>query len=319
MTSPITTDVTKALEAITTGHLCAIPTETVYGLAADADNPQAVARVFESKNRPTDHPLIVHVKDLQTAQTWLNDLPDWAIKLAEEFWPGPLTLVGKKTDHVSLLVTGGQDTVAVRVPAHPLTQELLAQLAKHNVTGLVAPSANRFGHVSPTTAQHVLDDLGPYLMTNKDVILDGGKCQVGLESTIVLTTGSYPVILRPGAITQSDIEKVTGLKVHANAQNKPRVSGSLDSHYAPKAQVELVSPDQVPDEKGAGFIGPSSVNVPANLTILLSAIDDEDYASNLYQALRKCDELGLTKVYAVLPNDSGLATAIIDRLTRAAN
>lgn len=319
MTSPITTDVTKALEAITTGHLCAIPTETVYGLAADADNTQAVARVFESKNRPIDHPLIVHVKDLATAQLWLKDLPAWAIKLANEFWPGPLTLVGHKTDHVSALITGGQETVAVRVPSHPLTQELLAQLAQKNVTGLVAPSANRFGHVSPTTAQHVLDDLGPYLLTNQDVILDGGKCQVGLESTIVLVTGSNPVILRPGAITQNDIEKVTGLKVQADTQDKPRVSGSLDSHYAPKAEVKLVSPDQLPDEKGAGFIGPSSLNVPANLTILLSAIDDEDYASNLYQALRKSDELGLTKVYAVLPNDSGLATAIIDRLTRAAN
>ena len=319
MTSPITTDVSVAAKALITGHLCAIPTETVYGLAADADNQQAVARVFEAKNRPTDHPLIVHVKDLASAKDWITDLPDWALQLANEFWPGPLTLVGNKSNRVSPLVTGGQNTVAVRVPAHPLTQELLTQLANQGVTGLVAPSANRFGHVSPTTAKHVEADLGPYLLTKNDVILDGGKCEVGLESTIVLATGDRPVILRPGAITHSDIERVTGLAVSQSAVNKPRVSGSLDSHYAPKAEVKIVSNSQIPDEKDAGFIGPSGINVPENLTVLLSAIDNQDYASNLYQALRKADELGLTKIYAVLPEDNGLATAIIDRLTRAAN
>ncbi len=319
MTSPITTDASVAAKALKTGHLCAIPTETVYGLAADADNQQAVARVFEAKNRPTDHPLIVHVKDLASAKDWITDLPDWALQLANEFWPGPLTLVGNKTNRVSPLVTGGQNTVAVRVPAHPLTQELLTQLANQGVTGLVAPSANRFGHVSPTTANHVEADLGPYLLTKNDVILDGGKCEVGLESTIVLATGDHPVILRPGAITQSDIERVTGLAVSQTVANKPRVSGSLDSHYAPKAEVKIVSNSQIPDEKDAGFIGPCGINVPENLTVLLSAIDNQDYASNLYQALRKADELGLTKIYAVLPEDNGLATAIIDRLTRAAN
>ncbi len=319
MTSPITTDLDKCTEVLVTGNLCAIPTETVYGLAADAKNPKAIEQVFRAKNRPADHPLIVHVANLVEAKNWITHLPEWAEKLAEEFWPGPLTLVGPKAEHVSDLITGSQDTVAVRVPAHPVAQALLSKLADRGITALVAPSANRFGHVSPTSAKHVELDLGEYLTKQDGAILDGGNCQVGLESTIVLVTGSAPIILRPGAITQTEIEKVTGLKVVETATNKPRVSGSLDSHYAPKAQVEIVEQNQLPDEKDAGFIGPSNVNLPAGLTVLLAAIDDEDYASNLYRALRQADELGLTKVYAVLPKDSGLATAIIDRLTRAAN
>ncbi len=319
MTSPITTDLDKCAEVLVAGNLCAIPTETVYGLAADAKNPKAIEQVFRAKNRPADHPLIVHVANLVEAKNWITYLPDWAEKLAKEFWPGPLTLVGLKAQHVSDLITGSQDTVAVRVPSHPVAQKLLIKLADRGITSLVAPSANLFGHVSPTSAKHVELDLGEYLAKHDGAILDGGNCQVGLESTIVLATGSAPIILRPGAITQTEIEKVTGLKVVETAPDKPRVSGSLASHYAPKAQVEIIEQNQLPDEKDAGFIGPSSVNVPAGLTVLLAAFDNEDYASNLYRALRQADELGLTKVYAVLPKDSGLATAIIDRLTRAAN
>ena len=319
MTSPITTDLTKAIEAIAAGNLCAIPTETVYGLAADASNPVAIEQVFKAKNRPNDHPLIVHVLDLATALNWITELPEWAIKLANTYWPGPLTLVGKKNQNVSSQITGGQDTVAVRVPNHQVTAQLLSQLAAKGITGLVAPSANRFGHVSPTTAKHVELDLAEYLVKHHGVILDGGNCQVGLESTIVLATGSNPVVLRPGAITKSDIEKITGLTVLESIVDKPRVSGSLDSHYAPKAKVEIVNADELPDEKDAGFIGLSSVLVPSNLTVLLSAADLNDYANKLYEALRKGDELGLTKIYAVLPEGSGIASAIIDRLTRAAN
>jgi L-threonylcarbamoyladenylate synthase len=319
MSSPITTDLNKAVTALSSGHLCAMPTETVYGLAADATNESAIKRVFEAKGRPTDHPLIVHVATLEDAKAWISDFPDWAIKLAEKYWPGPLTLVGNRTALAIDLVTGGQDTVAVRVPAHPVAQQLLKDLKSHDVQGLVAPSANRFGHVSPTTAKHVETDLADYLVKHGDLILDGGTSSVGLESTIVLITGNDPVILRPGAITKEDIESTTGLKVSENSVAKPRVSGSLESHYSPKAEVILVNGSNIPDEVGAGFIGLNTNQIPEGLTILLSAPNLESYASGLYQALRRGDELGLTKIYAVLPEGEGLAKAISDRLSRASN
>lgn len=319
MTSLVTTDLLKAAQVLASGHVCAIPTETVYGLAADANNLTAINRVFEAKGRPSDHPLIVHVASFADANNWLVDLPDWAQKLATNFWPGPLTLVGKRASHVLDAVTGGQDTVAVRVPAHLVARELLELLKEHGVNGLVAPSANKFGHVSPTSSAHVEADLGDYLLENEDLILEGGSSHVGLESTIVLVTGDSPVVLRPGAITQSDIENATGLKVISNLENKPRVSGSLDSHYAPKAKVILVSQDQIPNEDNAGFIGLTQNDLPGNLTVLLAAKNLEDYAANLYQALRAGDLAGLAKIYAVLPTGDGLAEAICDRLTRAAH
>ena len=319
MTSPITTDLDKAVTALSSGHLCAIPTETVYGLAADATNELAIKRVFEAKGRPTDHPLIVHVATFEDAKEWISDFPEWAKRLAEKYWPGPLTLVGNCTALASDLVTGGQDTVAVRIPSHPIAQQLLHELMRHGVKGLVAPSANKFGHVSPTTSKHVETDLADYLIKHDDLILDGGQSSVGLESTIVLIIGSNPDILRPGAITKADIELATGLKVSENSTSKPRVSGSLESHYSPKAEVILVNEANLPDELGAGFIGQNNVQIPKDLTILLSAPDLESYASGLYQALRHGDELGLTKIYAVLPKGEGLAQAISDRLTRAAH
>jgi L-threonylcarbamoyladenylate synthase len=319
MTSLVTTDISKAANKLADGHLCAIPTETVYGLAADANNLAAITQVFEAKGRPSDHPLIVHVANFADVKNWLIEIPEWAEKLAQNFWPGPLTLVGKRAPHVLDAVTGGQDTVAIRVPAHPVAHQLLEELKTQGVTGLVAPSANKFGHVSPTTSAHVETDLGEYLADHQDLILDGGSSEVGLESTIVLITGQSPVILRPGAITQSDIEKVTGLNVITSSENKPRVSGSLDSHYAPKAKVVLVQPDQIPNETNAGFIGLADLTVPNKLMVLLAAKNLEEYAANLYQALRAGDLAGLTTIYAVLPTGEGLATAITDRLTRAAH
>jgi L-threonylcarbamoyladenylate synthase len=319
MTSPITTDLNKAVTALSTSHLCAIPTETVYGLAADATNESAIKRVYEAKGRPADHPLIVHVATIDDSKEWISDIPLWATKLAQKYWPGPLTFVGNRTSLASDLVTGGQDTVAVRVPAHQIAQLLLAQLKSKGVKGLVAPSANKFGHVSPTTAKHVETDLADYLIKHDDLILDGGQSSVGLESTIVLITGSNPVILRPGAITKADIESTTGLEVLENLTAKPRVSGSLDSHYSPKAEVVLVDEANVPEEVGSGFIGLAGVQIPNGLTVLLAAPNIESYASGLYQALRLGDELGLTKIYAVLPKGDGFAQAISDRLTRAAH
>lgn len=316
---PITTDVLKAADAIVNDHLCAIPTETVYGLAANARSEKAVSRVFAAKNRPADHPLIVHVASYADVNEWICEIPSWAEKLAIQYWPGPLTLVGKKSDQVLDLVTAGQDTVAVRVPAHPVASQLLNELKSRSVKGLVAPSANRFGHVSPTNANHVVDDLGDYLLENGDLILDGGSSTVGLESTIVLVTKKNPVILRPGSITNDGIELVTGLEVLEKTKNEPRVSGSLDSHYSPIAKVLLVNENEMPNSSDAGFIGLSSIDVPNKLTVLLAADNLEIYASGLYQALRHGDALGLSTIYAVLPTGFGLATAIRDRLTRAAD
>jgi L-threonylcarbamoyladenylate synthase len=319
MASPITTDVLTAAKAIAAGQLCAIPTETVYGLAADATNPDAIARVFAAKGRPTDHPLIVHVENLEATNHWFSQLPLWATKLATEIWPGPLTIVAKRTELAIDVVTGGQDTVAVRVPSHPMAQQLLTKLSELGIAGVVAPSANRFGHVSPTSAEHVAKDLGEYLLANHDLILDGGVSEVGLESTIVLATGANPVILRPGAITKFDIEKITGLPVSTTMENSPRVSGSLDSHYAPTAKVVLVKANEIPNDLTAGYIGFGGIEIPSDVKVLLAAKNIEDYAANLYQALRAGDQANLSTIYAVLPDGDDLAIAVRDRLTRAAH
>jgi len=315
----ITNDISLAVSALASGKLCAIPTETVYGLAANALDESAVARVFAAKERPADHPLIVHVASAQDANEWIIELPKWAVDLSAAVWPGPLTLVGPRSDLAGDSVTGGQVTVAVRVPSHPIAQELLSQLKVVGIKGLVAPSANRFGHVSPTSAQHVVADLGDYLSANGDLILDGGDCQVGLESTIVLATGTAPVILRPGAITAADIERITGIKISTTTTATPRVSGSLDSHYSPNAKVVLIADvaDSVFEAK-AGFLALANVSTPGELVRLGTPATIEDFAHDLYGCLRAGDDLGLAKVYVVPPVGEGLVHAINDRLQRAA-
>lgn len=315
----IVTEVALAVAALASGKLCAIPTETVYGLAANALDESAITRVFAAKERPMDHPLIVHVASAQDANEWIAELPNWATALTEAVWPGPLTLVGPRTDLASNSVTGGQNTVAVRVPSHPITQELLVALQELGVKGLVAPSANRFGHVSPTSANHVSADLGNYLSSNGDLILDGGDCQVGLESTIVLATGPEPVILRPGAITSADIERITRVAVSSATKTTPRVSGSLDSHYSPAAKVILIS-DGMPAqfEVPAGFLALADTPTPEGLVRLGSPVTIADFAHGLYSCLRAGDDLMLERIYVVPPVGDGLATAINDRLQRAA-
>lgn len=315
----ITTDISQAVTALASGKLCAIPTETVYGLAANALDDSAVARVFAAKDRPADHPLIVHVASADDVNEWIAQLPEWAIDLTKAVWPGPLTIVGPRTSLASDLVTGNQDTVAVRVPSHPIAQELLDKLKAMGVKGLVAPSANRFGHVSPTNAKHVFADLGEYLTAHDDLILDGGDCQVGVESTIVLATGSQPVILRPGAITASDIKQITGVEVSEYAANAPRVSGALDSHYSPTAQVLLLQVGSDTEfEATAGFLALATVSTPAGLVRLGSPASIEEFAHELYGCLRAGDDLKLEKIYVVPPVGEGLAQAINDRLQRAA-
>jgi L-threonylcarbamoyladenylate synthase len=315
----ITSDITKAVNALATGKLCAIPTETVYGLAANALDESAVARVFVAKERPTDHPLIVHVATAADVTEWITELPKWASDLTTAVWPGPLTIVGPRTEIASNSITGNQDTVAVRVPSHPIAQELLNQLKNIGVKGLVAPSANRFGHVSPTSAAHVLADLGEYLKAHGDLILDGGDCQVGVESTIVLATGSQPVILRPGAVTAADIKRITGVEVSKATINAPRVSGALDSHYSPTAQVILVTDAaELELESNSGFLALAQIPTPAGMVRLAAPLTIEDFAHELYSCLRAGDDLKLKTIYVVPPTGDGLAQAINDRLQRAA-
>jgi L-threonylcarbamoyladenylate synthase len=315
----ITSDIAQAVTALSTGKLCAIPTETVYGLAANALDESAVARVFAAKERPANHPLIVHVATPSDVSEWITEMPQWAMDLTTAVWPGPLTIVGPRTALASSAVTGNQDTVAVRIPSHPIAQELLIKLKIHGIKGVVAPSANRFGHVSPTSAAHVSADLGEYLNAHDDLILDGGDCQVGVESTIVLATGPQPVILRPGAITAADIKRITGVDVSDETTNAPRVSGALDSHYSPTAQVVLINSVSGAElESNAGFLALAQLSTPAGLVRLASPETIEDFAHELYGSLRAGDDLKLKTIYVVPPTGDGLAQAINDRLNRAA-
>jgi L-threonylcarbamoyladenylate synthase len=296
------------------GDLVAFPTETVYGLGADACNASAVARIYSVKGRPADHPLIVHVPSMDALGDWASDVPEYAISLARDFWPGPMTLIMKRSALAADFVTGGQDTVGVRVPAHPVALGLLEAFARVGGKGVAAPSANRFGNVSPTTAQAVSDELSDYL-SDADQILDGGACDVGVESTIIDCTGDAPRILRPGAITQEMIEYSTGLGVLDADGVAIRVSGSLDSHYSPQARVVL---DQSPTA-GQGFIAMSDVATPDGVVRLAVPQSHVEFARVLYSSLRAADEQGLATVVVQQPQGDGIAIAIRDRLKRAAH
>ncbi len=304
------------------GNLVAFPTETVYGLGADACNADAVARIYSAKGRPANHPLIVHVASIDALGDWASDVPEYAISLARDFWPGPMTLIMKRSELAGDFVTGGQDTVGVRVPDHAVALGLLEAFVKTGGKGIAAPSANRFGNVSPTTAQAVVDELSDYL-ADADQILDGGPCQVGVESTIIDCTGHVPRILRPGAVTAEMIRESTGLVVGDSAsvdgstvgQEEMRVSGSLDSHYAPVAKVVL---DQTPDI-GQGFIAMADVATPDGVVRLAAPQTHDEFARVLYAALRAADEQKLQTVVVSQPQGDGIVVAIRDRLKRAAN
>jgi L-threonylcarbamoyladenylate synthase len=299
-------------QALKNGALIAFPTETVYGLGADASNEKAVARIYEVKGRPQDHPLILHIASIDDINYWATDVSDYAIALARSFWPGPMTLIFKRSDAAKNFVTGGQDTVGLRVPDHALALELLQECKKIGVHAIAAPSANRFGHVSPTTAAAVKEEIGAYLSA-QDLILDGGAAQVGLESTIIDCTGDAPRILRPGAITQVMIGKATGLRVSDDTSSDIRVSGSLEKHYAPNAKVIL----DVQATVGQGFIAPSDVATPPGAIRLASPVNTDEYARTLYSALRDGDAQALTTIAIIQPSGDGLAIAIRDRLMRA--
>lgn len=318
MTAPMD-DIQRAVALLRQGELVALPTETVYGLGADALNPDAVAKIFAAKGRPADHPLIVHLPDAEQLTVWARDIPREAIALAHAFWPGPLTLILKKEDDVPGLVTGGQDTVGLRVPRHPLTLELLRAFGR----GVAAPSANRFGRISPTTAEHVCQELGDRV----PLILDGGPCQVGLESTILDLSRDVPVILRPGAIGVDDIARVIGRRPRlrgeeARADDAPRVSGALAAHYAPRTPLELIAHDDLLVRLRAGDAvlapHPAPTGLPAEVTWHAAPVDPAAYGRDLYASLRALDESACRRILVETPPDTAEWSAVADRLGRAA-
>lgn len=320
----MTRDFGRAVELLRAGELVAFPTETVYGLGADATNPAAVARIFAAKGRPADHPLIVHLAGHDAVDRWAEEVPAVAWELMEAFWPGPLTLILKKQAWVPSTVTGGQDTVGLRVPGHPVALELLRRFAADGEPGgIAAPSANRFGHISPTTAAHVGEELGDRVA----LILDGGPCTVGIESTIVDCSRGGPVILRPGHISAAHVEVVSGVQPRLVAGGAPRVPGALEAHYAPQTPLRMVAGERLIDFLGAqrkqgarcGVIGhsqPPQAGVP-HLWRLLSA-DPVAYAHDLYAALRDMDHADVALIVVEAPPDRPEWAAVTDRLRRAA-
>ena len=300
-----------ASRVLKSGGLVAFPTETVYGLGADAENKNGVSRIYSVKARPEDHPLIVHIDSSKQIFYWAQQVPDYALALANAYWPGPMTLVLPRSAAAKDFVTGGQDTVGLRVPNHPVALELLSEFSKLGGHGIAAPSANRFGKVSPTSSQAVRDELGPYLGAD-DLILEGGLSEVGIESTIIDCTGPRPKILRPGSVTVEMIQLSINLEV-GDSQSEIRVSGALENHYAPVATVVL-------DEQtkpGDGFIALANVETPKGVIRLAAPTSLVEYAQQLYSALRSADQQLLDRVVVWQPIGDGIAIAIRDRLYKA--
>ena len=317
-------DVSRAAALLRAGELVAFPTETVYGLGADARNPFAIAKIFAAKGRPADHPLIVHLPDAAHLERWAVDIPEAARKLAAAFWPGPLTLILKRHPSVLDAVTGGQDTVGLRVPNHPLALQLLREFGGANGGGLAAPSANRFGHVSPTTAAHVREELGDAVA----MIIDGGACAVGIESTILDLSGGEPRILRPGMLDATAIGAVLGyLPEFCGAQNAPRVSGSLEAHYAPRTPLRLVAVAELAEAASQALGAGRRVAVLADQPVDLSnedlvwcpaSADPAQFAHDLYARLRELDAMGCDLLLVAAPPVDEAWRAVTDRLRRAA-
>ena len=308
--------VSDAARALKAGNLVAFPTETVYGLGADASNQLAVARIYKVKGRPTDHPLIIHISSINNLDKWAKDIPEYAIKLARKFWPGPMTLILPRTDLAKDFITGGQDNVGIRVPSHTVAQALLKAFESQGGYGVAAPSANRFGKVSPTCADDVKSELADYLSTD-DLILDGGTSEVGVESTIIDCTNLTPIILRPGAITAAMINDLLGIKIETVLNNQTtqiKAPGLLESHYAPLAKVYLSGTPR----SGDGFIALSNHPTPDGVIRLISPANNNEYAKTLYQGLRLADSKKLAKVFVIAPTGDDIAVAICDRLQKAA-
>jgi L-threonylcarbamoyladenylate synthase len=306
-----------AATSLRSGNLVAFPTETVYGLGVDATNKAAVAHLYQVKGRPSDHPLIVHISSMANLDKWAREIPEYAIKLARGFWPGPMTLILPRTNLAKDFITGNQDSVGIRVPSHPLASALLKEFEELGGLGVAAPSANRFGKVSPTTADDVLEELSGYLLPS-DLILDGGSCQVGVESTIINCTQDIPEILRPGAITATMISDLIGVQINQIATGSRKLiikaSGLLQSHYAPKAKVFLSTTPNL----GDGFVALADIPTPPGAIRLASPKNNKEYAQLLYQALRLADTKQLPNVIVIPPTGDDVAVAICDRLEKCA-
>ena len=316
--SPATDEhIEQAARLLRAGGLVAFPTETVYGLGADASNPAALKKIFAAKGRPADHPLIVHIADMSDLKNWVAEVPRTAWLLAEKFWPGPLTMLLKRAPHVSDLISGGQDSIGLRVPSHPVAQNLLKAFGG----GIAAPSANKFGRLSPTAAEHVRQELGDAV----DMVLDGGDCEVGIESTIVDLTRETPAILRPGRISAQQIGDALLAQLGENGIDRPRVSGSLASHYAPRLPLKLVHPDQteayVRQHAGTAIAVLARRGRPRDSKVALWQVAPElpeDYARTLYAALRRLDDSGCRMIVVEEPPQLPDWIAVRDRLARAA-
>jgi L-threonylcarbamoyladenylate synthase len=300
------------------GDLVAFPTETVYGLGADASNESAVAKIFEAKQRPSNHPLILHLAPSDDLSRWVADVPGVARTLIDAFWPGPLTIVLQRSSQVSDFVTGGQDTVGLRCPSHPVAQALLSAFGG----AIAAPSANKFGKISPTAAAHVFDELGPLI----PLIIDGGESEVGIESTIVDLSYAYPVLLRPGQITTSAIERVLDMVLARPELDSPRVSGSLKEHYAPCTALQLVPTDALEDTitmyQSMGIklaVISWSIDLKESNTIYFRLYNSPSaVAHDLYRVMREADQSGAHRILVEQPNGNELWEGVADRLKRAA-
>ena len=303
----------QSAEKLRAGDLVAFPTETVYGIGADAENKDAVARMYQVKNRPSGHPVIIHIAELNDVDFWAKDVPEYAINLMRDFWPGPMTLLLKRREVAGDFLTGAQEIVGLRIPANSLALGLLNEFKAVGGKGIAAPSANRYGAVSPTTAEAVSQELSEFLSPS-DQILDGGPCLVGVESTIIDCSGQNPKILRPGAISTEMIEESTGIVLEEVSETKFRVSGSDKQHYAPKAKVIVDGQSQ----SGEGLIAMSEVTTPEGVIRLAEPKSIEEYARVLYSAFRMSDTQNLQTVRIIPPVGPGLAVAIRDRINRAA-
>ena len=303
----------QSAEKLRQGNLVAFPTETVYGIGADAMNKDAVARMYQVKNRPTSHPVIVHIAELNDVDYWAKDVPEYAINLMRDFWPGPMTLLLKRREVAGDFLTGAQEIVGLRIPANSLALGLLNEFKAVGGKGIAAPSANRYGAVSPTTAEAVSQELSEYLLPD-DQILDGGPCLVGVESTIIDCSSDNPMILRPGSVSAEMIEESTGIILSEAGEKKIRTSGSDKQHYAPKAKVIIDGQSQ----SGEGLIAMSDVATPEGVIRLAEPKSIEEYARALYAALRQGDSQNLESIRIIPPDGQGLAVAIRDRIIRAA-
>lgn len=306
--------VNQAVKILKQGGLVGMPTETVYGLAGDANNPDALRKIFQVKQRPIHHPLIVHVADISQLFVWATHLTPMALQLAHAFWPGPMTLILSKAPDVSDLITGGQETIGIRIPRHPVALALLHQFG----SGLAAPSANRFGHISPTTAEAVREEL----RNEVDMVLEGGQSDVGVESTIIDVSGDEPRILRPGMVSVADIETVLARPISMKKEDAPRVSGSLESHYAPMTPTQLIQRENFSKLEQIDF--PSVLLVRAavilqnpRIEIVTMPAEPKNYAHDIYQTLRELDKKGFKKIFIELVPDTMAWDAVRDRLKRA--